>query len=212
MRGKFRRPLPTIFFCPCHIFFRTLPPTYFIFCGDPTPHIFYFCRRPFPTHFYFWFPLCPPQDLKWNSPTLKTKSHLVTTALRTSRAWKISQTPPHNFFFCPRHIFFSGPLPPPLHIFYFCRRPFPTHFYFWFPLCPPQDLKWNSPIKILKIQVDNFNCFNFCNFHLGNISIVFQFLQFCTGNIWSGVNWNEVILFPHTHEPPLAKQLLRPMH
>ncbi len=36
--------------------------------SGPPPHRIYFCRGPLPTHFIVCFPLCPPQDLKWNSP------------------------------------------------------------------------------------------------------------------------------------------------
>ena len=45
----------------------------------------------------------------------------------------------------PPHILF-GDNPPD--IFYFCRKPFRTHFY-----CTPQDLKWNSPNEEIKRQV-----------------------------------------------------------
>ncbi len=60
--------IPPLYFFPRKppAYFSLLPPCLFFFMD--APQLFYFSGDSPPHMFYYWFPLCPPQDLKWNCP------------------------------------------------------------------------------------------------------------------------------------------------
>ena len=132
--GKFRRNIFIFFADPSTHMLYFLPTPWHIFIFSVTPPHIYFSTGP--SHiFSYTF-----QDLKWNSRTRHIEDYSI---------WD----PPHIFYHKqpPLHIFqdsiyFYRPWMRLIGFFFqgFFRGPLP-HIFCWFPLCPPQDLKWNSP-------------------------------------------------------------------